>query len=291
MFPLRTMLSPNRFANFSDCDEDTVLAAPTATRTPTLTPSLTPTRTPTLTSTPTPSPTATPGISVYPLGSGLPAPGRLQYPYQGVSCVEGSTALNDRIACGILGYNAALDRLGGSMTWDTFIALTIQGEANAIYGVTDNANCHPVSCQDVRDTFERAAIRNLARVCGGDGNCTSQEILTYLGETQIWYNPGRNTGVADPTDLERLFGGGHYTAYSGVLSRWWSDPTVNTGDINYSNSWGNCRVDLRNSGYRPPDALRWMYYRDANSSYYIHEPNPLPGEVIFIVGSHQPCNF
>lgn len=138
--------------------------------------------------------------------------------------------------------------------------------------------------------FERAVIRRLSDACGGSSSCDADGFITYIGEKQVWYNAGRPSGQANPQDLERLFGNGSYMEHLDAFGRWWSDSSsaVQEGCQGFSCSWGNCRLDLRSGQYNYPESLRWIYYRDEASDFYVREPFPSPGDVIFIVGGYEP---
>ena len=276
--------------------------APTATPTLTLTPSVTltptpvtPTTTPTFTWTPGgPTATATPTSTLsFPTQSPLIQPQALLPRINSVSpqpsdCILGSDKGNARRACAILAYNAAWDYLqahGNPMTWDNWLAITLQSEAGILYqGVTlvtcglgsvvtsGNSPCQQYVPVNVLPALERAAIREIYQVCSPNGNCSEDQLITLMGGYPVdvaaqkfgiegWYNAGRTSAADNNVNLVKLLGLTYqeWTNQQQKMVYWQNHNNdqyqLNLGCLSNACSWGNCTIDVLDK-----TALYWVIY-------------------------------
>ncbi len=274
----------------------------------------TPTPSGTITSTPTPLPMTWPAPNV------LEQP-RAKLPRMTADpsenlCVTGSSDGDARRACAIRAYNAVWDHLkvlGQPLTWNSFFAITLQGEVGILFqtgldyeqcgnpvGVIFNGNngCQPFVANDLLAALDRALIRQIVEVCRQDGvlNCTENEMVTFLGGLPIpatqqkygieaWYNAGRTSSTDPSPNLPKLLGT-NLTQYQTKVNRlmeWTSASQISEfkldeGCGSFACSWGNCTNFSLNR-----TSLYWVIYF-GTGDYSVN------GRIQFIVGKPIPVN-
>ncbi|MDX2141182.1 MAG: PA14 domain-containing protein [Chloroflexota bacterium] len=259
----------------------------THTATPTFTPTRTPTPTATPTPTVTPTPTATATPATYPIGMGLLTPS-ITSPGAYGTCADSTP--QSRPGCAIEAYLAILQLqgFGGTMTWQQFIALTINGEASVLYAAPGvqplDLQCiynlqADSGCGQLRLLFEQAIMRQIYEACGGT-TCSEQNFVKFLAGPpfdewgiQAWYQAGNPVGEPNlaPLISGAIFGI-DYTAYIDNAENQLNNTTLQAGCNGLACSWGN-------PGLKPPPPNFYSSSIQPGAAYGVFD-----GRVYFIVG-------
>jgi hypothetical protein len=244
--------------------------------------------------TPIPNPDIT-----YPIGVGLYTPIVLGTYGDGDCSKElmPEEEIEDRAPCAVQAYKAILPFVNQdepsrlNMTWEQFIAITMNIEGASIYAIpgattrldlqctydtdgSDNGHLpgNDTTCANTRNLFEEALLRQLHETCGQDG-CTEQEFVDVLKVLQGWYQAANYDGTTNTDELLISLLDSSYTEWIDNAENQMSKAHLTVGCAGFACSWGNPNA-------KPPPPYYYASHLITRGEKY----GVFDGRVYFIIG-------